>query len=49
MLQGTLEFLGGIHVSKIHACHCTDLQSRIALAGVVPPGEVGVGFQRQYD
>lgn len=48
-LQGTLDFIEGLDVPKIHACHCTDLKSKIALAGVVPLGEVGVGFRRQYD
>lgn len=48
-LEGTLEYLGRQGLQRIHACHCTDLQSKIALSGVVDIGEVGVGSVLEYD
>lgn len=47
-LQGTVEYFGGLGVEKIHACHCTDLNSKIALSKVVELGQVGVGLIKKY-
>lgn len=47
-LQKTLEYFKQLKPPVIHACHCTDLQSKIALAGVVPLKEVGVGLRLEY-
>ena len=47
-LKGTLIFLSAIHPGCVHACHCTDLPSKIALAGVLPLKEVGVGLVLDY-
>jgi 7,8-dihydropterin-6-yl-methyl-4-(beta-D-ribofuranosyl)aminobenzene 5'-phosphate synthase len=33
----------------LHACHCTDLHSKISLASVAPMHEVGSGLQLSYD
>jgi len=35
-------------LKRIHACHCTDLQSKIALSEVVEIKEVGVGLSLTY-
>ncbi len=47
-IQGTLDYLKGLKLKRIHACHCTDLKSKIALSGVVDIGEVGVGLSLTY-
>ena len=48
-LAGTLAYLRELHPRVVHACHCTDLRSKIALAGVVPLEEVGCGTVLEYD
>ncbi|TKB07999.1 MBL fold metallo-hydrolase [Desulforhopalus sp. IMCC35007] len=47
-LAGTLDYLGGLELEKIHACHCTDLQSKIALSSRVKVEEVGVGLTLSF-
>jgi len=48
-LAGTLDYLAKLGPRAVHACHCTDLQSKIALSHVVPVEEVGVGLRLHYD
>lgn len=48
VLAGTLEYMKKINPEKIHACHCTDLPAKIALAGVADLKEVGVGLTIEY-
>jgi 7,8-dihydropterin-6-yl-methyl-4-(beta-D-ribofuranosyl)aminobenzene 5'-phosphate synthase len=43
-LQGTLEYMRKLQPEAVHACHCTDLNSKIALSRVVNIKEVGVGL-----
>ena len=47
-LQGTVDYLGTLQPGSIHACHCTDLDSKIALAQAVTLKEVGVGLELEY-
>ncbi|MBN2110837.1 MAG: MBL fold metallo-hydrolase [Methanosarcinaceae archaeon] len=47
-LEGTMEYLRATKPEKVHACHCTDLGSKIALAGVCNIEEVGVGLEIEY-
>jgi len=47
-LQGTLNYIITLNMKQMHACHCTDLQSKIALSQVVDIKEVGVGMSLQY-
>ena len=47
-LEGTLEYLGKQGLKDLHACHCTDLQSKIALSRVINVREVGVGLEISY-
>ncbi len=49
VLQNTLNFIGEISPKRIHACHCTDLQSKIALSKAAHLVETGVGCEIQYD
>lgn len=42
-LEDTLKYLEKIKPHEVHACHCTDLKSKIALSKVVNLKEVGVG------
>jgi 7,8-dihydropterin-6-yl-methyl-4-(beta-D-ribofuranosyl)aminobenzene 5'-phosphate synthase len=48
-LQGTLEYLRKLNPKQMHACHCTDLNSKIALSKVVNIKEVGVGLILEYE
>ena len=34
-LQGTLEYMKSLNARVVHACHCTDLNSKIELSKVV--------------
>jgi 7,8-dihydropterin-6-yl-methyl-4-(beta-D-ribofuranosyl)aminobenzene 5'-phosphate synthase len=47
-LAGTLEFLKALVPASVHACHCTDLGSKVALSRVVDLQEVGVGLILEY-
>ncbi len=47
-LRGTIEYMKSLHPGSVHACHCTDLNSKIALSRVVDLKEVGVGLTLEY-
>ena len=47
-LEGTLAYFGNLKPEVLHACHCTDLRSKIALAQVADVQEVGVGLSLHY-
>jgi 7,8-dihydropterin-6-yl-methyl-4-(beta-D-ribofuranosyl)aminobenzene 5'-phosphate synthase len=47
-LQGTLDYFSQLRPPRVHACHCTDLRSKVALAGVVNLEDVGVGLKLEY-
>lgn len=47
-LEETVRTLKGWSPAAVHACHCTDLASKIALARGVPIREVGVGLALDY-
>jgi 7,8-dihydropterin-6-yl-methyl-4-(beta-D-ribofuranosyl)aminobenzene 5'-phosphate synthase len=47
-LDGTVEYLRRIGPENLSPCHCTDLNSKIALAAVRPLREVGVGLEVTY-
>lgn len=48
-LEGTLRYLSEQSISVMHACHCTDLHSKIALSKVVDLREVGVGLKLDFE
>ena len=47
-MNGTIEYMISLHPASVHACHCTDLNSKIALSSVVNIKEVGVGLILEY-
>jgi 7,8-dihydropterin-6-yl-methyl-4-(beta-D-ribofuranosyl)aminobenzene 5'-phosphate synthase len=47
-LVGTLDYFAALQPERLHACHCTDLGSKIALSKVAPIREVGVGLVLEY-
>jgi 7,8-dihydropterin-6-yl-methyl-4-(beta-D-ribofuranosyl)aminobenzene 5'-phosphate synthase len=47
-LQGTLRYLEKLKPERVHACHCTDLRSKIAMSRSVEVKEVGVGLVLEY-
>ena len=47
-LEGTLAYMASLRPAAVHACHCTDLNAKIALAGVVHLQAVGVGLTLEY-
>jgi 7,8-dihydropterin-6-yl-methyl-4-(beta-D-ribofuranosyl)aminobenzene 5'-phosphate synthase len=47
-LSGTLGYLKDQNLTTLHACHCTDLRSKIALANIVNLQEVGSGMVLEY-
>jgi 7,8-dihydropterin-6-yl-methyl-4-(beta-D-ribofuranosyl)aminobenzene 5'-phosphate synthase len=47
-IQGTLEYMKSLNPRSVHACHCTDLDSKIELSKVVHLKEVGVGLKLEY-
>lgn len=44
-MNKTGTYLGGLSLKALHACHCTSLPAKIALAGTCPVQEVGVGMK----
>ena len=38
------KYLNSLHLNALHACHCTSLAAKLALAGYCPMQEVGVGM-----
>jgi 7,8-dihydropterin-6-yl-methyl-4-(beta-D-ribofuranosyl)aminobenzene 5'-phosphate synthase len=47
-MQGTIDYFKVLQPQQIHACHCTDLTSKIALSRVVKIEETGVGTCLNY-
>lgn len=47
-LDSTLEYFTNLRPEKVHACHCIDLDSKIALSKVTNLKEVGVGLSIEY-
>ncbi len=47
-LEGTVAYMRSLEPGSVHACHCTDLSSKIALSKVVNLKEVGVGLALGY-
>jgi 7,8-dihydropterin-6-yl-methyl-4-(beta-D-ribofuranosyl)aminobenzene 5'-phosphate synthase len=47
-LDGTVGYIKDLHPDVLHACHCTGLAAKVALAQVVPLQETGVGLQLEY-
>lgn len=47
-MQGTLLYFEKLNICQMHACHCTDLESKILLSKVVDLKEVGVGLSLLY-
>jgi 7,8-dihydropterin-6-yl-methyl-4-(beta-D-ribofuranosyl)aminobenzene 5'-phosphate synthase len=44
-IKKTGEYLQPLHLKTLHACHCTSLPAKIALAAQCPVQEVGVGMK----
>jgi 7,8-dihydropterin-6-yl-methyl-4-(beta-D-ribofuranosyl)aminobenzene 5'-phosphate synthase len=47
-MNGTGAYLGGLSLKALHACHCTSLMAKIALAGYCPLRETGVGLKHSW-
>jgi 7,8-dihydropterin-6-yl-methyl-4-(beta-D-ribofuranosyl)aminobenzene 5'-phosphate synthase len=47
-LNGMIDYLEKLKPAQVHACHCTDLYSKMALGKVVNLGEVGSGLVLEY-
>lgn len=47
-MEGTIKYFEKLDLKNIHACHCTDLQSKILLSKVTNIKEVGVGTVINY-
>jgi 7,8-dihydropterin-6-yl-methyl-4-(beta-D-ribofuranosyl)aminobenzene 5'-phosphate synthase len=47
-LDATVSYMKTIGPAALHPCHCTSLAAKIALAGVAPVGETGVGMRIEY-
>ncbi len=48
-LEETVSYLQNQHLASLHACHCTSLSAKIALAGANPLQEVGVGMTLSWE
>ena len=48
-MEGTLAYMKDLRPDAVHACHCTDLASKIALSTATNLKEVGVGSSLDYD
>lgn len=47
-LHGTIEYMKSLRPGSVHACHCTDLKSKMALSKVIDLKEVGAGLKLEY-
>lgn len=47
-MKKTGAYLGGLSLKALHACHCTSLPAKIALAGFCPVQETGVGMKLEW-
>jgi 7,8-dihydropterin-6-yl-methyl-4-(beta-D-ribofuranosyl)aminobenzene 5'-phosphate synthase len=47
-LQKTGKYLNRLHLDALHACHCTSLPAKLALAEYCPMQEVGVGMRLEW-
>ena len=47
-LEGTLAYLKEQELTALHACHCTALPAKVALARVAPLQKTGVGLRLEY-
>lgn len=47
-LDGTLAYFKDLKPAALHACHCTSLGAKIALARAAPLEESGVGLRLEY-
>lgn len=47
-LKSTIDYFSKEDIKEVHACHCTDLKSKIELSKVVNLKEVGVGLILEY-
>jgi 7,8-dihydropterin-6-yl-methyl-4-(beta-D-ribofuranosyl)aminobenzene 5'-phosphate synthase len=47
-LKKTGEYIQHLHLKALHACHCTSLSSKIALAEYCPVQEVGTGMKLEW-
>jgi 7,8-dihydropterin-6-yl-methyl-4-(beta-D-ribofuranosyl)aminobenzene 5'-phosphate synthase len=47
-MKKTGEYLQRLQLQSLHACHCTSLSSKIALAGYCPVQEVGPGMKIEW-
>ena len=47
-LEMTVDYFSRLDANAIHACHCTDLASKIQLSNVIKVLEVGVGMTLNY-
>jgi 7,8-dihydropterin-6-yl-methyl-4-(beta-D-ribofuranosyl)aminobenzene 5'-phosphate synthase len=47
-LEKTCRYLGSLGLAALHACHCTSLSAKIALAGYCPVREVGSGMRLEW-
>lgn len=48
-MELTKKYLKQANVKKLHACHCTDLHSKIALSEAAEIKEVGAGLVLEYE
>ncbi len=49
ILNNTVSYFKNSNMDKIHACHCTDLRSKIELSKALTVVEVGVGLTLEYE
>ena len=48
-MNKTKQFIKELNLEKLHACHCTDLNSKVELSKVADLQEVGVGMKFEYE
>ncbi|MEZ5336420.1 MAG: MBL fold metallo-hydrolase [Methanolobus sp.] len=48
-MKGTVDYFRQLSLKEVHACHCTDLESKIRLSVACNLKEVGCGLRLEYD
>jgi len=49
LLDKTIEYFSNLKPSNLHACHCTDFKSKVALSKIANIQEVGSGLILEYN
>lgn len=48
LMKNTMNYLKSQNIKRLHPCHCTDLNSKIAMSKILDLKDIGVGLKLEY-